>query len=140
MRLWFQAARALFYSVPGGTMDLFSGGPHAVRSLAVGLASLGVALRRRGSARSVRDLPTVEGVTMFYTFRNSTLAAVVAGLGLLAAGGAKASLITYEFTATGTTNSARSAMTAAASCPGGRFYRGIADQLKLLLERGDLYA
>jgi hypothetical protein len=35
---------------------------------------------------------------MFSTFRKTTLAAVVAGLGLLGAGGAKASVITYDFT------------------------------------------
>jgi hypothetical protein len=38
---------------------------------------------------------------MFSTFRNTTLAAVVAGLGLLAAGGAKAVPITYDFTVNG---------------------------------------
>ena len=38
---------------------------------------------------------------MFSTFRDTTLAAIVAGLGLLAAGGAKASVITYDITITG---------------------------------------
>jgi hypothetical protein len=40
---------------------------------------------------------------MFSTFRTTTLAAIVAGLGLIAAGGAKAFPITYDFTVTGTT-------------------------------------
>jgi hypothetical protein len=40
--------------------------------------------------------------TMFSAFRNTALAAIVAALGLLAAGGAKASLITYDFTVTAT--------------------------------------
>jgi hypothetical protein len=40
---------------------------------------------------------------MFSTFRSTTLAAVVVGLGLLAAGSAKADLITYDFTVTATT-------------------------------------
>jgi hypothetical protein len=38
---------------------------------------------------------------MFSTFRNTTLAAIVAGLGLLAAGGAQAVPITYDFTVNG---------------------------------------
>ena len=37
---------------------------------------------------------------MFSTFRNTTLAAIVAGQDLLAPGGAKASVITYDFTVT----------------------------------------
>jgi hypothetical protein len=45
--------------------------------------------------------PTVDEATMFSTFHNTALAAI-AGLGWLAAGGAKASLITYDFTVTAT--------------------------------------
>jgi hypothetical protein len=39
---------------------------------------------------------------MFSTFRNTTLAAIIAGLGLSAAGAAKATPITYDFTVTAT--------------------------------------
>jgi hypothetical protein len=39
---------------------------------------------------------------MFSTFRNTTLAAIIAGLGLLAASGAKAVPINYDFTVTAT--------------------------------------
>jgi hypothetical protein len=38
---------------------------------------------------------------MFSKFRNAMLAAILAGLGLLATGGAKATPITYDFTVTG---------------------------------------